>query len=362
MAVFIIAEAGVNHDGDLIKALRLIDAAADAGADAVKFQTFDPSELATRSAPLATYQHRATDPAGAGDDAGQHGLLERLRLSPEDHHRLADHCADRGIEFMSTPFDLPSLRFLTDDMGLTRIKLSSPTVVHGPMLIEAGRSSSMLILSTGMATEQEVRTALGAIAFGGTEVTAACSVGAFAEAFASTAGQAVLSERVALLHCTSCYPADVADLNLNAMVTMQREFGLPVGYSDHSLSDAVPVAAASLGASIIEKHLTLDRNDSGPDHAASMEPAGLERMIAQVRETERALGSSDKSPTASEAETAAVARYSLVTIEPVARGAPFTPRNLGVKRPGNGDSPMNYWSRLGQLAERDYDADEVVMP
>lgn len=351
---WIIAEAGVNHDGDADKALRLIDVAADAGADAVKFQTFVPEELMSRLAPKAGYQLRATD---AGES--QLDMVRKLRLSEAEHHRLAEACARRGIRFLSTPFDLPSLAFLVGELGLETLKLSSGEVTNAPLLLAAARSGRRIILSTGMATEEEVREALGVLAFGMLGGTSP-SRPAFAAAFATEEGKAALADKVALLHCTTEYPAPCADVNLRAMDTLRDVFGLPVGLSDHTEGIAIPIAAAARGARIVEKHFTLDRALPGPDHRASLNPDELRAMVAGIRAVEAALGSPVKAPAPSEIGNIAVARKSLVTRRPVRAGEILTPDMLTAKRPGTGISPMRLWDLLGTTARRDYAPDEQL--
>jgi len=351
--IFIIAEAGVNHNGSLDAALRLVDAAAAAGADAVKFQTFKAESLVIREAPKAEYQKKAT---GGGE--GQFAMLKRLELASESFRTLADHCRDLGIEFMSTAFDQESLALLLD-IGIQRIKVPSGEVTNAPMLLDVAQSGLPVILSTGMCTVEDVRDSLGVLAFG------LCGAGApsrqaFQAVFETPTAQVALCKGVTLLHCTTEYPTPMEEVNLRAMDTLAREFGLPVGYSDHTRGITVPIAAAARGAVVLEKHFTLDRTLPGPDHAASLEPNELAAMVRAVREVELALGSADKRPTPSEVANMAVARKSLVAARPVARGELFTPANLAVKRPGGGVSPLDYYDALGLLANRDYMSDEII--
>jgi len=353
--VFIIAEAGVNHNGELERALALIDAAADAGADAVKFQTFRPEALASRHASQADYQIR-----NQGDSGSQLAMLQRLALSFDDHHALLTHCHERGIEFLSSPFDAESARFLIEDLSLPRIKVGSGELTSGPLLLRIARSGLPLILSTGMATLEEIRTALGVIAFGFLGPDRSPSRAAFAAAFENQEGQTLLRKRVTLLHCTTEYPCPLEQVNLRAMDSLTEAFGLTVGYSDHTQGIHIAAAAVARGAKVIEKHFTLDRNLRGPDHRASLEQDELRDMVDAIREVELALGSSDKGPTTAEHSNAAVARKSLVAARPIRAGEVFSAENLTVKRPGNGRSPMDYWELLGQTAERDYAEDEVI--
>lgn len=354
---FVIAEAGVNHNGSLDLAFRLVDAAATAGADAVKFQTFRAASLVSRSAPKADYQVVST---GAAES--QHDMIRRLELDERAHERIMAHCKERGIEFLSTPFDIDSLNLLADSMGVRRIKLSSGDLTDAPLLLACARKARPVIVSTGMSTLEEVKSALGVLAFGFVDPTGAPSASMFDRSFASPEGQGALRQRVSLLHCTTEYPAPVADVNLRAMATLASTFGLPVGYSDHTRGTTVPIAAVALGARIIEKHFTLDRGLPGPDHPASLEPGELQYMVAAIRDVELALGTSDKRPAPSELKNRTVARKSLVATRAIRRGESFTPENLAAKRPGNGVSPVNYWEWLGRQAERDYAPDEQVGP
>ena len=357
MSVFVIAEVGVNHNGNMGRALEMIDVAADAGADAVKFQTFRTSDLVSASAPKAPYQAAAT-----GKGESQRRMLEGLRLSEDDHFRLKDRCRESGIDMMSTPFDPASLDFVARRLDLNPIKVSSGDVTNGPLLLAAAQTGKDIILSTGMSDLAEVEAALGVLAFGCTEGGGAPSPAAFDQAFQSIPGRKALERRLILLHCTTEYPAPFDEVNLRVMETMARAFGMPVGLSDHTVGTAVAIAAAGLGASVIEKHFTLDCALPGPDHQASLEADQLAGMVAGIRAVEAAIGSGVKEPTPSEEKNMAVARRSLVALEPIAEGEPFTEVNLGAKRPGSGASPMEYWAWLGRKAARDYAADEQVDP
>jgi len=351
----IIAEAGVNHNGSLEMALRLVDAAAEAGADVVKFQTFNTGKLIARRAPKARYQQTA-GPAGES----QFEMVRRLELDAAAFHRIAGRCAERGVEFLSTPFDEDSLDLLVRELPVRRLKLPSGEITNAPLLLRAARSGLPLILSTGMATLGEIEDALGVLAFGRLGGAAPPGRAAFAAAYRSEAGRAALAGAVTLLHCTSEYPAPLDEVHLRVLDTLARAFGLPVGYSDHTEGIMVPVAAVALGARVIEKHYTLDRSLPGPDHRASLEPADLKAMVAAIRAAERALGSPRKVPQAGEADTREVARKSLVAARAIPAGAPFTPETLTAKRPGGGRSPFEYWELLGRPAARDYAEDEAI--
>ena len=356
--VFIIAEAGVNHNGSVKLARSLIDAAADAGADAVKFQSFRADELVSRSAPRAAYQGE-----NLGGNETQYEMLRKLELSFDDQREIAAYAAKCQIEFLSTPFDIASLEFLVRDLGLKRIKLGSGDLTNAPLLLAAARSGADVILSSGMASIEETLTALDVLAFGYVAGrNESPSVGALRGARESPQARGVLRQRVTLLHCTSEYPTPPADVNLRAMDALREATGLRVGLSDHTEGIAIPLAAAALGAVVIEKHFTLDRSMAGPDHRASIEPADLKELVRGVRDVEHALGSGVKGPVPGELSTRAVARRSLVAGASIHAGDRFTPENLKVKRPGTGVPPILYWEYLGRVAARDYDEDELIDP
>jgi len=358
-AVYVIAEAGVNHNGDLNRALAMVDAAAEAGADAVKFQTFNPEALASRHAAQADYQVR--NEGGSRDAPGsQLAMLKRLALSFDHHHALLARCKEQNIAFLSAPFDPDSARFLIDDMALPRLKLGSGELTNGPLLLQISKAGRSLILSTGMATLAEIREALGVLAFGFLQDETPPSRPAFNDAFCNQQGQALLKKHVALLHCTTEYPCPPDQVNLRAMDTLRDTFGLPVGYSDHTLGIHVSLAAVARGAHIIEKHFTLGRQLPGPDHLASLEPGELKTMIDGIRDLSLALGSADKVPGPAEQTNMVAARKSLIAAQAINRGEHFTADNVTIKRPGNGRSPMDYWAILGQAARQNYDADEVI--
>jgi N-acetylneuraminate synthase len=352
--VFVIAEAGVNHNGDLALALDLVDAAAEAGADTVKFQTFRAEALASPAAAKADYQQAATGCGGSQLD-----MLRRLELDETAHQTLIARARDRGIEFLSTPFDLGSLQLLTRTLCLARLKIGSGDLTNTPLLLAAAHSNRLIILSTGMATLHEVELALGALAYGylgGARPTRA----AFDQALASHDGQAALKDKVTLLHCTTEYPAPPADINLRAIDTLANAFHLPVGLSDHSEGIAIAIAAVGRGAVAIEKHLTLDRALPGPDHRASLEPDELAAMVRAIREVEAALGDGIKRPSPAERKNMTVARKSLVAARTIQAGELFSADNLTVKRPGDGLPPTDYWALLGRKAPRDFSADEAI--
>ncbi|MDG2992389.1 N-acetylneuraminate synthase [Candidatus Synechococcus calcipolaris G9] len=355
-STFIIAEAGVNHNGDRQLAKELIDIAADAGADAVKFQTFQAEQLVSRYAPKADYQIQTTD-----RQESQLEMIRQLELSIGDHQDLIDHAQMRGIQFLSTPFDGPSLHLLTQTFGLKTVKIASGEITNAPFLLEIARAAETIILSTGMSTLAEVEAALGVLAFGFiAEKTQLPRRGDFDQAFASDVGQTALGDRVTLLHCTTEYPAPFAEVNLCAMDTLASAFRLPVGYSDHTQGIHIALAAIARGAKIIEKHFTSDRRLPGPDHQASLEPDELKQMVQQIRDIEQCLGDGVKSPQPSEWKNRDIARKSIVASQSIQKGGDFTPENLTCKRPGHGRSPFLYWQTVGKIAPEDFEIDQVL--
>ena len=331
MTTLIIAEAGVNHNGDLAIALRLIDAAADAGADLVKFQTFSADRLVTTNAKKAEYQKRTTD-----EGESQHAMIRRLELTREMHEVLIAHCVSRGIGFFSSGFDTESIDLLVE-LGLDRFKIPSGEITNLPYLRHVGRYGKPVILSTGMATMDEIGAALTVLEQAGTP-----------------------TDRVTVLHCSTEYPTPMAEVNLRAMLTIRDAFGVEVGYSDHTSGIEVSTAAVALGATVIEKHFTLDRRLPGPDHAASLEPAELKAMVAAIRNIELALGDGIKRPTASELRNQPIVRKSLVAARPICAGEVFSESNVAVKRPGSGYSPMRWDEVVGRPAPRDFAPDELI--
>lgn len=329
MAVCIIAEAGVNHNGNLDLALKMADAAKAAGADIVKYQTFRPNALASRYAEKAAYQKETT-----ALREGQLEMLERLALPPEGYRRLKARCDEIGIVFLSTPFDRESVAFL-DSIPMPFWKIPSGEVTNLPYLLAVAKTKKPVVLSTGMCEIEEIQAAMEVLRANGTP-------------------------RITLLHCNTEYPTPFEDVNLRAMETLRERFGVEVGYSDHTPGIEAPIAAAALGAVVIEKHFTLDRSMEGPDHRASLEPEELAAMVTAVRHIERALGNGGKTVSPSEAKNRTAARKSLVARRPIARGEAFTEENLTAKRPGGGVSPMRWFEVLGLRAKRDFDEDEAI--
>lgn len=352
----IIAEAGVNHNGSEDLAFELIDIAIEAGADIVKFQIGKASELVSKSAEQAKYQQLNT-----GVNESQLKMLERLELKYDAHYRLQKYCQKKGIEFLTTAFESNSLKYIMDSLKLKRLKVASGELTNAPFLLQHARSGLDLILSTGMSNLKEIEEALNVIAFGLiAPPNLAPSKSAFKAAYTSTAGQEALKKKVTLLHCTTDYPAAIQDINLRAMDTIQKSFNIPVGYSDHSSGFNIAIAAVARGATVLEKHFTLDRRLPGPDHKASLEPDELCEMIKAIREVEVALGDGIKLPKKSELANRAVARKSLVASTNIIKGETFTAHNIAIKRPGNGISPMEYWDTLGSTSKKDYNIDDII--
>lgn len=330
-SVFIIAEAGVNHNGDMGLAKQLIDVAAEAGADAVKFQTFTAEAVLSQSAPKADYQKQTTD-----TDETQYAMIKKLELDRSAHQLLMEHCRNKGIMFLSSPFDLKSITTL-DELGIEIFKIPSGEMTNLPYLREIGRLQKPCILSTGMSTLEEVKAALVVLTKAGTS-----------------------KELVTILHCNTEYPTPMKDVNLCAMRTLAATFDLAVGYSDHTLGIEVPIAAIALGAGVIEKHITLDHSLPGPDHRASLEPQQLQEMVRAIRNIEQALGDGIKQPTASELKNRPIARKSIVAKQPIKQGELFSAENLTVKRPGSGISPMEWDNLIGTKASKDFQIDEQI--
>jgi len=352
----IIAEAGVNHNGSLALAMRLVDAAADAGADAVKFQTFRAETLVSVTAPKAAYQQETTGQAGS-----QYELLKGLELDEEAHHVLAAHCRERDVKFLSSPFDEGSIDLLLRRIGVSILKIPSGEITNGPLLLRAARTRKPIILSTGMSDLGDVEAALGVLAFGYSRSEAPPSRTAFRKAFASEAARNVVAAKVTLLHCTTEYPAPFSDVNLRAMDTLRLAFGLRVGLSDHTPGTTIPIAAAARGAAVIEKHLTLDHDFPGPDHKASLEPEEFKAMVSAIRIVEQALGSGRKAPAPSERKNITIVRRCIVADREIRDGERFSPENITCKRAGSGNSPMLYWELVGRKARKPYRKDEVIL-
>ncbi len=331
--VLIIAEAGVNHNGSLDIAKQLVDKAVEAGVDIIKFQTFKSEKLVSKAAKQAEYQQRNI----GKKDESQLAMLKKLELSPSDHEALMDYCGEKGIRFFSTAFDLDSIDYL-HSLNLGLWKIPSGEITNYPYLRKIAQYHEPIILSTGMCELSDIDAALKVLIEYG-----------------------VKREQISILHCNTEYPTPYKDVNLNAMHEIRDRFGVQVGYSDHTQGIEVPIAAVALGASVIEKHFTLDKNMEGPDHKASLEPDELKAMVRAIRNIEQTLGSGHKAVSESERKNIEIARKSIVAACPIKKGEMFTEENLTVKRPGNGISPMLWNDVIGRFATRNFEEEETIV-
>jgi N,N'-diacetyllegionaminate synthase len=331
MSVFIIAEAGVNHNGSAQLAKQLIDIAVDSGADAVKFQTFKTENLVSKNAQKANYQKETTD-----ESESQFDMIKKLELDVGVHRELIAYCQEKNIMFLSTPFDHDSIDMLSN-LLLQIFKIPSGEITNLPYLRHVGSLEKQVILSTGMSNLQEVGDALNILIDAGTP-----------------------KENVTVLHANTMYPTPMEDVNLEAMLTIQKEFGVAIGYSDHTLGIEVDIAAVAMGASVIEKHFTLDKTMDGPDHKASLEPKELKAMVSSIRNIEKALGSSEKKPSASESVNIEIVRKSIVASQDIEKGEVLTEENITVKRPGNGINPMKWDDIIGSIAAKSYNRGSLI--
>lgn len=329
--VFVIAEAGVNHNGSMEIAKKMVDAAVGARADSVKFQTFRTEKTISQFAPKAKYQKRTTPKSES-----QFEMVKKLELNMKAHQKLINYCRERGIIFLSSPFDLESIDLLIN-LGVEIFKIPSGEITNLPYLRKIGGLKKRVILSTGMADLREIEDALGIIVGAGT-----------------------LQQNITVLHCNTEYPTPIEDVNLLAMLTIKRNLKVNVGYSDHTLGIEIPIAAAALGATVIEKHFTLDRNMDGPDHKASLEPNELKAMISSIRSIEKALGDGIKKPSPSELKNIEFVRKSIVSARDIKKGEIFTEENITVKRPGIGLNPMNWDNVIGKIAKKDFKKDQII--
>ena len=329
MSVYLIAEAGVNHNGQLELAKKIVDEAKEAGADCIKFQTFIAKNIVSKSAAKAEYQKRQTDV-----HESQFDMLKKLEISFDEFIELSEYCREKDIEFLSTAFDFDSIDFL-NSLNMKRWKIPSGDITNLPYLIKIARLGKPIILSTGMSTLEDIRVAIAVLKENG-------------------AGD------ITVLHCTTEYPTPFEDVNLNAMLTIQNEFGVSVGYSDHTKGIEIAIAAVAMGATVIEKHLTIDRSMEGPDHKASLEPDDFKMMVSAIRNVEVAIGNGEKKPADSERKNMSIARKSIIAKRDILKGEYFTEENLTVKRPGNGISPMKWFEVIGQKALRNFVEDELI--
>lgn len=327
--VFIIAEAGVNHNGDINLAKKLVDAASDAGADAIKFQTFKAGSLVCKSAEKAEYQKENCE-----KNESQFDMLKKLELNIEMHKELKEYCSHKNIMFLSTPFDFESIDLL-EELNISIYKIPSGEITNYPYLKKIANLKKKVIMSTGMCSLNEIETALNVLKGNG-------------------------AEDIVILHCNTDYPTSFKDVNLNAMITIKNKFNIDVGYSDHTLGIEVPIAAVAMGAKVIEKHFTLDKSMEGPDHKASLEPNELKDMVKSIRNIEEALGSYEKQVSESEKKNLNIVRKSIVAKYKIRKGDVFTEYNMTCKRPGSGISPMEWNNIIGQKAIRDFNEDELI--
>lgn len=327
--VFIIAEAGVNHNGDLEIAKKLVDKAAEAGVDAVKFQTFKAENIVCKNAEKAEYQKEVTD-----RNQSQYEMLKKLELTDIMHEELIAHCKEKGLIFLSTPFDLESIDYLVQ-IGIEIMKVPSGEITNFPYLRKIAKTEKKVILSTGMSDIEEVKAAIKVLKEYGTK-------------------------EISVLHCNTEYPTPFTDVNLTAMLTLQKELGVEIGYSDHTLGIEIPIAAVAMGAKIIEKHFTMDKTMDGPDHKASLDPHELKEMVSAIRNVEAAFGNGIKEPSVSEQKNTAIVRKSIVAKCRIEKGQIFTEENLTTKRPGTGISPMRWNEIIGTVAQRSYNEDELI--
>ena len=352
--IFIVAEVGVNHNGSLKIAKKLIDAAKSSGANAVKFQTFHSETLVTKKASKASYQKKRTL-----KNESQYQMLKKLELSKEKHKELLKYCKKKRIEFMSTAFDINSLEFLSNELNLKKYKISSSEITNTPLLIEFARKKRHIILSTGMSNIKEIELALGAIAFGFLKLSKPGKE-KFIQAYQSKEGKKFLNKYVSLLHCTSDYPAKINNLNLNCIKTLKNKFRLNVGYSDHSLGTIASLIAVAMGATIIEKHITLDKNLPGPDHSASLDIEEFRDLVKQIKIVEKIKGSYEKKPTKNELKIKKLVRKSIHASKKIKKGDLFSKNNITTKRPGNGLDPSKIWDFMGRESSKDFNKDEKI--
>ena len=331
MSVFIIAEAGVNHNGSVDLAKELIDVASISGADAVKFQTFKAENLVAKNTQKADYQKQTTDASES-----QFDMIKKLELDVDTHKELIAYCQEKDIMFLSTPFDHESIDLLSD-LGLKIFKIASGEITNLPYLRHIGSLGKKVVLSTGMSNLKEVGDALNILINAGTS-----------------------KDNITVLHANTMYPTPMEDVNLNAMLTIQKEFGVDIGYSDHTLGIEVDIAAVAMGASVIEKHFTLDKTMDGPDHKASLEPEELKAMVGAIRNIEKALGGSEKKPSPSETVNINVVRKSIVASQSIKKGDKLSSKNITIKRPGVGISPIKWDEVIGMISSKDYNADELI--
>lgn len=353
--IYIIAEVGVNHNGSLKLAKELVLVAKEAGADAVKFQTFKAENLVTKEARQADYQVE-----NLGEATSQYAMLKKLELTFDEFVELHAFCKEQNIAFLSTPFDFESVDFLLDQLAMPTVKIPSGELTNAPFIHYIATKQRPLILSTGMAIVEEIHEALAFIAYGLAYPQQTVNIAEVQEFYKMPAAKELLQKYVTVLHCTTQYPAPISSINLKAMNEMRETFQVPIGFSDHSEGIVIPIGAAAMGATVIEKHFTLDKKMEGPDHVASLNPKELKAMVQGIREIEEALGDGVKEPTAVELQNRQPARKSLVAKKAIQAGEVFSHTNLTVKRPGNGIAPSQYWVYIGKAASKSYAEDAMI--
>lgn len=356
-SVYVIGEAGVNHNGNIDLAYKLVDIAVEANADAVKFQVFKADSLVTKFARKANYQIEKND-----KEESQYDMLKRLELSKSEFKDLHLYCKKKGIDFLSTAFDKSSLEFLYKDLQVPMLKIPSGELTNAPFILDHARTGRDLIISTGMANIDEIRMALSVIAYGFINKinNKKPSLKSFKKAYDSKEGKEALLKKVTVLHCTSEYPAPLKDINLLAINHIQELFGLNVGYSDHTKGIIAPITAVALGAKVIEKHFTIDCTMDGPDHKASLDPETFKKMVEAIRSTELALGSREKKLVASEIENKDVVRKSIIAIKSIKKGEVLNEKNIGIMRPGKGMSPYLFWKVIGSQAKHEFKVGDYI--
>ena len=354
-STYIIAEAGVNHNGQLSNAISLIDHASQAGADAIKFQIFSASNLVVSSAKPANYQKK-----NLKSNISQQKMLSQLELKKNDFIKLNQYCITQNIDFLCTPFDIDALYFLVKDLKLKTIKISSPDILNGQLLFETAKLGVDTIISSGMAKLGEIEYALSILAAGYCFPSEVPNQENLARLYNHKDAQECIKEKVTILHCNSDYPTKISDVNLRNLTTLQNTFQAPIGFSDHTTDLDISATAVALGATVIEKHFTTDKALPGPDHLASLNPQELKHMILKIRKVEQALGNYIKWPTLSEYENITSVRRSLFANIDIKKGETFTKENLTLKRPGNGISSQHYWDYIGKISKKDYRKDELI--
>jgi len=355
--VLIIAEAGVNHNGSIDLAKKLVDIAVEAKADIIKFQTFNTDLCISKNVEKASYQKKST-----GHEETQYEMVKKLELSYSDYIEIRDYSEQQGIEFMSTAFDLPSLDFLSNELNVSLLKIPSGDVLNGPLLLNAAKTRKKIILSTGMCSLGDIEMALGVLAFGYiNDDKIQPTIESFKSSYYSEIGRKFLKENVTLLHCTTEYPAPYNELNLKVMKTLRIAFDLNVGLSDHSEGITVPIGAVAMGAKVIEKHFTIDRKMEGPDHKASLNPTELKKMVKAIREIDESLGETIKVPRNSELKNMIIAKKTLVAARDIKKNTVLQDSDITFKRAGGGIDPIYYWDMIGSKALKDYKIDEIII-